>query len=362
MKSSLAPFAVVLVIAAGLAGCVSNTASPPGADAEADTDDGRAPSNTSRKELEDNRITYKPDAGQWTSSRFTANQLLGDKTQANLTINYDPADGAQPYWGIIFRATAQGEDQTISVWGAFPSEEGTMQISMQRTDPEQDVDLDFVTVLGTNEANATFRLGLTEGVEDRKGQANANESLQTQQLAQRPILDVAPDATGMGGGAGTVIVRNTADGSETYVLGNLDLSYDGSTQGLVDVEKTLQVNGSGSIPGAGVGGMVAAESGDVGTGSWAYDLAMPPFQAQEEGRDVDPDRISNLIPATVQDTLGIENPVAFVSQEVEEGQASLDFERTYTGVGRTTVVMWGWATLDPAEVYGWDWTTFEMAS
>lgn len=342
-----------LFATAGLAGCLSSSATDevPSAEDDAGTDD-RAAHEVTREELSEGQIVLEPADGEWVATRFTVSQLLGNRSEANLTIASEPADGAEPYVGLVLRATAEDESLPFSFWFAMDGEPSQQTIRMEGEPPGS---VDVALVLGTNGANATFRLGLTEGPgSDRDGPAmNRSESLHP--LADRPVLDVEPDARGVGGDAGSVLVERTPRGVRILEHGNLEADLADGPLPMADARQPLTVTGEGQIPGAGIGGLLVAATGDVGTGEWRLDAALPPATWAAEGRDVDPKGVTAVIPEAIREMVGVESAMAYGSIRVEPGEASMAFDRDYTGLGRSTVVTWGWATFDPGEVYGWAW-------
>lgn len=352
-KLKLVLVTAALVLSAGLAGCLSSSAAD-GSAAEGSEDDGdRSAHEVPREELSSHQIVFEPATGEWAVARFTVDQLLGDKTEANLTIAAEPDQGAQPYIGLVVRATYQNESMPFSFWLAMDEERSSQTLSIESSD-EAPGSFDIAILVGTNHGGTTFRLGLTEGIR-AQSMARQEESVDVPLLEDRPELDVAPDATGEGGAAGTAMVQGARDDLRVLENGNLDVTADEGTVPVADVQRSVGIAGDGEIAGDGIGGLILAAEGEAGAGEWSLDAALPPAAWDEDAVDVDPSGAVGLIPHTVREIVGVEPALAYGSLQVEPGQASLDFSRDYNGVGRRTMASWGWATFDPAEVYGWDW-------
>lgn len=352
-KLKLLLVTAALVLSAGLAGCLSSSAND-GAVANADGDDDRSAHEVSRDELSSHQIAFEPAAGEWAVARFTVDQLLGDETEANLTIAAEPDEGAQPYVGLLLYASYGSESMPFSFWLAMDEQTSSETIRIESSG-EAPGSVDIAILVGTNDAGTTFRLGLTEGARPQGG-FGRDESVQIPPLSDRPELDVAPDATGEGGAAGTAMIESTGDGLQILENGNLQVAADDATVPAADVQRAVEISGDGEIGGDGIGGLLLAAGGEAGVGEWSLDAALPPVAWEEDAVDVDPKDPVGLIPHTVREIVGVEPAMAYGSLEVQPGQASLDFSRDYTGVGRETMASWGWATFDPAEVYGWEWT------
>lgn len=354
-KTKLAIAAAALILTAGLGGCLSSTAAKGPATRSSDDDDDRSAHETSREELSEKQITFEPEAGEWAVARFTVDQLLGDEEEANLTIAAEPGDGARPYVGVVLRASSGDQSLPFSVWGALPQEPSSKTLAIDADRRRSNVSVEIAVLVGSNVASTTYRIGLTEGARAQEP-LREHRSIRVPLLAERPELDVDPDASGQGGAAGTATVRSTFHGLEIVEHGNLRVAADDETAPIADAHRSVEIGGSGEIPDEGIGGLLLGASGDAGAGGWRLDAALPPAAWGEEAIDVDPEGATGVVPHEIREIVGVESAIAYGSLQVEPGQASLVFERSYTGVGRETVATWGWATFDPGEVYGWEWT------